>query len=262
MAMLAAYLDDSGTHGGSPLAVVGGAVGTLAEWIKFSKLWKRELRRHNLEFFRMADFVSGYGAYRGWGDSKKRNLLSALVSLIKRHSRLLIGNAVFPSDFAAAYAQHPTPCIKDAYHFCAVMTLPMIGYWEVRSGPVALIFESGNKLLDEYFRLVQKDFSNDVARDAYGIGSITLGNKRDMPPLQAADIVAYGAWKCATQKTLQPYLAEAYGSLWRMRNSQRVWDQEWIGKALAVTVDDLGSRSHLYRGMFKTHANAKGKGAQ
>src|SRR5205823_10345100 len=104
-----------------------------------------------------------------WNESKKATTLSTLVRLIRRHSRFLVGNAVSTLDFKQAYENHPTPCIRDAYHFCAVMALPTIGYWRLRKGPVALIFESGNKLLDEYFRLIQKDFSNDVAKQAYGI---------------------------------------------------------------------------------------------
>jgi hypothetical protein len=169
----------------------------------------------------MADFVSSHGPYGGWDESRKSRVLLEMVETIKQHARLLVGQAVRPEDFAAAYAKYPTPCIKNAYHFCAVMILPAVGYWALESkrrGPVALTFESGNKLFDQYFRLIQKDFSNVAANEAYGIGSLTLGDKKTMPPLQAADIIAYGTYKCRAQAAIEPYLERAYTSLFRLKN--------------------------------------------
>src|SRR5439155_3601180 len=99
--------------------------------------------------------------------------------------------------------------------------------------------------------------SNDVAKQAYGIETIAVRKKQDSPPPQAADVIAYGAWKCATQQAIQPYLARAYGWLWKMDKSQRVWEYGLVCDALAATVDDLESRSHLYGGMFKTHGSPK-----
>lgn len=203
MVALAAYLDDAGTHEGSRLVNVAGPIASIRQWVSFSKAWNRKLHSLGLEFFRMADFVSGYGPYAGWNEDKKRIVLGSLVRVIRDHVRHLVGNAVFTNDFRMAYADHPSPCVKTPYHFCAVMTLPAVGYWKLSSlkrEPVALIFESGNKLFDQYFRLVQEDFSNDLVKETYGVKSLTLGNKKEMPPLQAADIVAYGGYKCASQK--------------------------------------------------------------
>jgi hypothetical protein len=41
MAHLAAYLDDSGTHAGSPIVSVAGAIGVIPLWERFSEKWKR-----------------------------------------------------------------------------------------------------------------------------------------------------------------------------------------------------------------------------
>lgn len=254
MAILAAYLDDSGTHKGSPLVSVAGAVGSVSQWIKFSRRWRRQLRQWNLEFFRMADFVSSRGPYEGWDEPRKHHVLSRLVQTIKDYARFLVGNAVYSRDFDEAFAKYPNSCIKDAYHFCAVLTLPAVGYWKMESKrrePVALIFESGNKLLDQYFRLVQRDFLDDRAREAYGIGSVTVGDKKEMPPLQAADIIAYGTYKCKAQKAIEPYLENSYRSLFEIRNSGFIWNREGIEQILSRVSRDLEARPHLYRQMFK-----------
>src|SRR5271154_47753 len=41
--MLKAYFDDAGTHGGSPLAVMGGLIGTIAQWDKLEDRWGKQL---------------------------------------------------------------------------------------------------------------------------------------------------------------------------------------------------------------------------
>lgn len=146
MSELAAYLDDSGTHQGSPIVVVAGAIASVSQWARLSKQWKKQLDCWNLPFFHTTDFVSGYGHYKGWDEPRKRSAVSALVRIIRANVRFLVGNAVRVDDFANAFAKYPNRCIKTPYHFCAVLSIPATGYWKLRSakrGPVALIFESG-----------------------------------------------------------------------------------------------------------------------
>ncbi len=246
MAVLAGYLDDSGTHQGSPIVTVAGGVASVPQWIRFSRQWKKQLDRWNVEFFHMADFVSGHGKYKGWDENRKDHALSVLVKIINDNVRFLVGNAVYTGQFAKANAKYPNPCIKDAYHFCAVLALPAVGSWALRSDkrePVALIYESGNKLLDEYWRLIQKDFAREYVRQAYKIASITTGDKKDIPALQAADLIAYGTYKYRAQKTIQPYLEKAYRSLFQIESVGLIYTQENIEDCLDRICHDLEARS-------------------
>jgi hypothetical protein len=125
------------------------------------------------------------------------------------------------------------------------MIMPAIGEWAARSekrSPVALIYEKGNNLLNEWFREAQRDFRNEAAREAYRIGTITTANKRDANPLQAADVIAYGIFKCKTQSAIEPYLAEAYGQLWRIKNAGYIYTQEMIEGALKGVARDYEKR--------------------
>jgi len=165
--------------------------------------------------------------------------------------RFLAGGAVSAADFYRALEKYPNPCIQDPYHFCAVLALPPIGTWAAQSekrSPVALMYESGNKLLNKYFRDIQKDFENPVASQVYRIGSITTGDKKLIHPLQAADVIAYGVYKCKAQSSIQPYLAEAFGELWKIKNAGLVYPQDQIEKALEGVCRDLEKRQKAIAG--------------
>ena len=41
--MLKAYFDDPGTHDGAPIAVMGGLIGTVAQWERLEDRWGRQL---------------------------------------------------------------------------------------------------------------------------------------------------------------------------------------------------------------------------
>jgi len=254
MAFLVAYLDDSGTHKNSTLVSVAGAISSRPQWTKFSRTWNRQLRRWNVEIFRMADFVSNHGPFKGWGQHKKSYVLSELVRTIKTHARVLVGSAVRTEDFDAAFAKYPNPCIRDAYHFCAVSLLPEIGDWALKSqarGPVDLTFESGNKLFDQYFRLIQEDFAQEGIRNILGIDTLSLATKKLAIPLQAADVTAYATYKCRIQRSIEPYLQKAYSSLFEMKNIGRVWKREQVEQILEKVLQDLtGPRAHLYETLF------------
>src|SRR5215469_8258118 len=181
MAILAGYFDDSGTHDSSTCVVVAGAVASVNQWNRLAQEWAQTIEPWNLlhGYFHMADFVSGQGAY------------------------------------------DKCPCrdIGTAYRFCAFLALPAVDNWRRRSPrrkPVALIFESGNKLLNEYGRILAQIGDCERTREQYGISSITQGTKKDMPQLQAADLIAYAAYKSMSQNRVDDYLAESFEILFNL----------------------------------------------
>jgi len=221
MAILAGYFDDSGTHDSSTCVVVAGAVASVNQWNRLAQEWAQTIEPWNLlhGYFHMADFVSGQGDYEGWSETEKRQRLRQLVGVIHRHIRVLVGNAIVHADFKVAYDKCPCRDIGTAYRFCAFLALPAVDNWRRRSPrrkPVALIFESGNKLLNEYGRILAQIGDCERTREQYGISSITQGTKKDMPQLQAADLIAYAAYKSMSQNRVDDYLAESFEILFNL----------------------------------------------
>ncbi len=73
--IFSAYLDESGTHGSSPVTVMAGFMGTAREW----QIVERRLRALQDELwfsiFHATDFRTGSGAFRGWSDDKRMRLV-------------------------------------------------------------------------------------------------------------------------------------------------------------------------------------------
>jgi hypothetical protein len=106
-----------------------------------------------------------------------------------------------------AFRRFPTAKIGTAYRFCAFLALPAVNMWRERSPhrePVALILESGNKLMNEYGQILAQIGSHQESRGKFGVASVEVGQKRNMPALQAADLIAYAAYKCMVEKRIAP----------------------------------------------------------
>ena len=237
MAMLAGYFDDSGTHDGSPSVVVAGGVASVQQWIKLSREWQAAIAPWNLKraYFHMADFVSSVGDYHGWAAPMKAERLSKLVRIIRKHVRLLVGNAVRSNEFDEAIKEHPNKKIGTAYRFCAFLIFPAVDAWRRQSPrrePVAFIFEAGNKLMNEYGKIFGEIGEYEYLRKKYGVGSATQGTKRDMLPLQAADVIAYATYKCLVQKTLEPYLKDAFTELFKIKHKGMMYTRSLIDDGL------------------------------
>ncbi len=230
------YFDDSGTHKGAGIVVVAGAVATAERWEQLSREWQRTIRPWRVLQFHATDFVTGKGEYRGWTEDTKSARLMALVKLIRKHVRVLIGNAVMEADFEEVSAKYPDNNFGTAYRFCAFLIPPAVDLWRRQSpkrGPVALIFESGNKLLNEYGRIVNQAGTFEHLRQKFGYSSITQGTSSDLVPLQAADLIAYATYRCAfMNKPLDSYLEPCFESLFKLPHRGQSFSKELIERAL------------------------------
>src|SRR2546428_11193818 len=77
------YLDESGTHGTSPVTVMGGMLARAQQWERFEHLFARLQNRHGFRVFHTKKFKGSKGDFRGWtGDQKRARYwdLAALTS--------------------------------------------------------------------------------------------------------------------------------------------------------------------------------------
>jgi len=77
--ILTAYLDESGTHGDSPVTVMAGALGTVRQWSRFQKIFDRLKRDHQFETFHSKEFVQRTGRFSGWSPERCIALLKDLA---------------------------------------------------------------------------------------------------------------------------------------------------------------------------------------
>ena len=184
-----AYFDESG-HPSDPNAhgfAVGGCVARVESWKTFNQEWSGVLREFNLQWFHMRDFAHRRGPFIGWSEDRRRALLAQLIGLMTRYIEDFVGTAQrFPSD-------RPRPDLESLYyaHYrtCILHAAPFH-----RREQVQFMFarhaEISPQAFTDYHGLLLRVVSDDE-RWRGRLGAVIVGDPREYPPLQAADLVAY-----------------------------------------------------------------------
>jgi hypothetical protein len=195
-----AYFDESGTHDGSPAVVVAGWLASANQWAHFSADWLRELRAFRLypPVFHMTDFESRRQAFATWSNPERIRRLQRLQKIIRRRTRKAIAVAVAVDAYAVAREERKVPGELSAYGFAVMECTKKVGAWADLTGhkdPVGYCFEAGAKHQGDVVTAMTCVEKNPTFQARFRYGSWAFGFKQDLPPLQAADMLAYEVWK-------------------------------------------------------------------
>lgn len=112
------------------------------------------------------------------------------------HRRVLTGFAA--SVVVSDYDELMNPNIREGFgephEFAVIACMKHIREWGNARGhhdPIAYVLESGSNRQNIVNRSFQNAYMDEEKRREYRIGSWTFADKRDLNPLQAADILAY-----------------------------------------------------------------------
>jgi hypothetical protein len=195
--MLRAYFDDAGTHAGAPVAVMGGLIGTVAQWERLEDAWGKRLAaplhpdgvKPRLGMFHMAACEAADGEFRDYKPVERQavaqnfrdiiagaNLAStasgvdvaAWDDLVKGEARQFLGSAMEKSFIN---------CLDRVCDFV----------FDNEDPQVAVVFDQGieSDRLHEVIDIYKKYNDRRVE-----FCSITFGRVKAIYPLQAADIIA------------------------------------------------------------------------
>lgn len=197
MAMMAVYLDESGTHGSSPIITVGGYLAPVVQWKHFQSKWKAALQKEGIGYFHMTDFENRRGQFEGWTEERKVPFFQKLSKILLSHVTLGVAMAVVIDDYNTAIPLEHREGVHP-YTFCAMECMRQIRWWTDQQGirdPIAYVLEDGGPNPGEILRGKRQLESDSKLREAYRYSSLTHCDKRAMIQLQAADILAYETWK-------------------------------------------------------------------
>jgi hypothetical protein len=189
------YVDESGTHDGSPMLTVAGYLFEREQARKFSRDWQKVLDKYGLPAAHMTDAVRCEQDYKKAGmelaDCDKCNRL--LIENIKRRTRLGFGASVDPAAYARIVGTANNA--PSAYTYALQSCFVMIRRWAAETnfeGDIAYFFEAGHASqseADRYFRAALLASERAKAKNHYA-GHAFL-DKRKALPLQAADMLAW-----------------------------------------------------------------------
>jgi len=97
------YLDESGTHGGSAVTVMGGVMANARQWSNFAKQFARLKKRHRFTIFHTKKFKARRGDFDGWSDEQCLALLADLAAAtddaFTEGVAMALENATYENDY-------------------------------------------------------------------------------------------------------------------------------------------------------------------
>src|SRR5208282_2655323 len=199
MGMFSAYFDESGTHAGSPVLAVAGYMGFADKWARFEEKWERVLKAYSVEVpFHMTDFENRQQGFKHLEGRTRNQFFTQLVRIISEAALFGFGAAVSLADYEKLVKGPVKNSLGTPYTLCTQQCLLLVSRWMdefLYEGQVAYFFEAGVLRASETAEVWQKIIKDDKERRRCKALSIRFASKRDLRPLQAADILAYETWK-------------------------------------------------------------------
>ena len=81
MLIYTGYLDESGTHGGSAVTVMGGVLASTRQWAAFDKEFTRAKNKHGFRIFHTKKFKAKRGDFTGWSNPQCLALIDDLAMI-------------------------------------------------------------------------------------------------------------------------------------------------------------------------------------
>lgn len=200
--LVTVYIDESGTHAGSPVMVLGGRIAKLGQWIDFDKKWRRLLRTNDLKYAHSTELRKQRGEFAGWSASQCDDFVTEAHKIIGRHTLCGFAITLDHDDYQKVYraAKRPPKLkIDSKYGLCFRVMLMNVMRWIKRSLPdgnheIHFVLENGDPGSGDAQAILNeaKKTAPDDLRDM--LRTLTYGEKARFPGLQAADFVSTGAF--------------------------------------------------------------------
>ena len=107
--ILTAYLDESGTHAGSSITVMGCFMGNARQWAKFQIELDRLKRSYGFRVFHASRFKSRQGEFDGWKDAKCAGLIHDLTEAVGQILMAGVTSEIGNDDFKHHYRNGDKP---------------------------------------------------------------------------------------------------------------------------------------------------------
>jgi hypothetical protein len=79
--ILTGYLDESGTHDGSPVTVMGGMLANARQWEAFEQNFRKAKAKHGFRIFHTKKFKKRDGDFKGWTNDQCLALMADLAPM-------------------------------------------------------------------------------------------------------------------------------------------------------------------------------------
>lgn len=203
MTILASYLDVSGNMPDQRICTVAGFVATSEQWDAFAAQWEDALLPFGLDFFHATDFASRQKQYKGWPESKRQDMMNALLTVIEHHTLASTAYGVSWDMYQNEVPLNVQKLIGKAPYYFLFFNL-VTGVQEMFDAPARLaagvpldwevkyFLASGDKGSSQILKAwMSKQAGTALARKEARLVSVEVELQTRLAPLQAADLLAF-----------------------------------------------------------------------
>jgi hypothetical protein len=199
VAMYGSYFDESAVDGGGPVSAIGGLMLDHGQHYDLSVEWNRALIscRFPKDFIHMKDF-GNHGELADYDVDEKRKLLSKLAWIINDNKNISIGSTLNPEDYRSylpkVFGNKPEITIHGICFLLAATAQAKWANGQNYEYDIPFMLDEGcpdRKDIDRAHAFFRMDFPSlrpDVVTHA---GTLSWGDDKKTPALQAADIIAW-----------------------------------------------------------------------
>lgn len=203
MAIIEAYMDEGGTHSGSPILAVAAVFGTHTQWSTYLGRWP-------------------HAAFHSVSSSESRK--EELCSAIEEAGLSGVEVCLRPHEFSQLAAPELKSTLGNAYAtaaFICAIRICRVACEDDPDGRVAVVLEDGQPNVEHVRRMLLQMMSE------YPIASVTVAKKEDFTQLHAADFLAHSRATTAKQ--------------WmdRLFATDRFWEQKMERDAIENTSKEM-----------------------
>jgi hypothetical protein len=201
--ILTAYLDESGTHGDSPVTVVGGMLANAQQWEAFEKAFRKIKRKHGFQIFHTKKFKKRDGDFKGWSHPQQVALMVDLVPITATAFTEGVTVTLDNKDYEAEYKTGDKPkrlrldskyglCFRNCLLFFALEAMKRV--YRGRLPTLHFVLEAGHKNAGDALRIFNETKAELETKGFYMLGDILFADKDKSDPLMMADFLAHTAF--------------------------------------------------------------------
>lgn len=217
--MLKAYMDDSGTHADSPVCLIAGYWGGTNQWKQFEQRWKLVLDRHKVDEFHAKVFwgrdasKERIGPYKGWSDRKRHAFMEELLRVIGSVKVHPFAFGVLSSEWSKRTSWQKKilsggsgKSLNNAPQnpmFMSFQTAILRICRYCHEGVAMHFVMDSNANTNGWSAICYNKAKKELATSEWGhlkpenLGDLVFSDSKKALPLQAADLLAYEAFKYA-----------------------------------------------------------------
>ncbi|MEJ0063836.1 MAG: DUF3800 domain-containing protein [Alphaproteobacteria bacterium] len=193
--MIKVYMDESGIHDDSPVVSVGAYLARPKEWGEFTKKWKCAIRP--IKCYHATDAANLRGEFKGWKTEDVTEIVKRALPIIPQYTAMGFAVAINLNDLKQAMngKRGLLKVLGSPYRACLLWTIALIMAEKNKNESMERIafYHEINNMREDALKVY--DHVHNTMNPNSSIMSFSFGAKKDYPPLQAADVLAYEANK-------------------------------------------------------------------